>query len=72
MHLLGTLDEQLNHFSDEVLNIFVARILDSRSPHDNILTFETFPDSYSIMIKKNVTKAEKIEPLRIIEYVLNI
>uniref|UniRef100_A0A914QUK4 Uncharacterized protein n=1 Tax=Panagrolaimus davidi TaxID=227884 RepID=A0A914QUK4_9BILA len=67
MQILGLLDEQLDHFSDEVLNAFVARVLDSRAPHDNLIKFEIFPDNFSIIIKKNITKAEKIEPLKIIE-----
>uniref|UniRef100_A0A914Z278 Exocyst complex component Sec10 n=2 Tax=Panagrolaimus superbus TaxID=310955 RepID=A0A914Z278_9BILA len=67
MRILGLLDEQLEHFADETLNTFVARVLDSRAPHDNLIKFEAFPDNYSIVIKKNITKADKIDPLKIFE-----
>jgi centromere/kinetochore protein ZW10 len=65
MQHLGILDEQLDHFSDEILNTFVSRILDSRTPSERLIKFEVFPDNYSIVVKKNVTKADEIDPLKI-------
>ena len=69
MQLLGLLDEKLGHFSGEILETFVSRILDSRSPPEDLLRFEAFPDSHSFLIENKIVKAETIDPLKIIQYV---
>uniref|UniRef100_A0A914YX88 Uncharacterized protein n=1 Tax=Panagrolaimus superbus TaxID=310955 RepID=A0A914YX88_9BILA len=68
MRILGLLDEHLEHFASETLNNFVARVLDSRAPQDNLVIFKVFPDNYSFVIKKNITKADKIDPLKIFDH----